>query len=596
MGLLGYYQRYIENFSRVAKPIYYLLKYDSKCPPGKKQQPKEKYRPKKKTHQVPSSTPVSWSDEHQSALNFLIDSLTSPPVMAYQDYEIPFVLHTDASQEGLGAVLYQKQQGRMRVIGYASRTLTPAETKYHLHLGKLEFLALKWAITEHFQDYLFYASDFMVYADNNPLTYLMTTAKLSSTGHSWVAPLADFHFKIKYRPSRVHKDADVLSQMRTDILQIMEECTEETLQAEIKTTLHAMAGQVKGEVNWITSVMTDKDSIDDILSPKSSFSCKPMSLTNLLQAHKEDSTIQRVLAYKEQGGRQTKQDWHGESPAVRSSMHELHKLIVSKDGILYHKTPKLMQLVLPSRYHRLVYKHLHEEIGYLGVERTVQLARDRFYWPHMARDIEHHVTNVCHCLKRKKPAIQPHARSRSIMTTKPFELVSIDFVHLEHSSGGYEYILVVIDHFTRYAQAYPTRKKSAKTASEKLFNDFILRFGLPQKIHHDQGSEFENDLFHILEQLTGIPRSRTTPYHSVGNAHCERFNQTLLGMLRTMAENQKANWKNHINKMTFAYNCTKNESTGFHHLSFSLGGHLGYLLISFLAIQLHVPQSNTHST
>ena len=173
-----------------------------------------------------------------------------------------------------------------------------------------------------------------------------------------------------------------------------------------------------------------------------------MSLTNLLQAQKEDSTIGRVLAYKEQGGRPTKQDRHGESPAVRSLMHEWHKLIVGKDGILYRKTPKQMQLVLPTQYHRLVYKHLHEEMGHLCVERTVQLARDRFYWPHMARDIEHHVTNVCHCLKRKKAAVQPRAPSGSIVTTQPFELVSINFVHLERSLDGYEYILVVIDHFT----------------------------------------------------------------------------------------------------------------------------------------------------
>ena len=166
--------------------------------------------------------------------------------------------------------------------------------------------------------------------------------------------MADFHFKIKYQLGHVYKDADFLSRMHTNILQTMEECTEETSQDEIETTLHAMVGQIKGEVNWTTSVMTDKDYIDDILSPKSSFSCKPISLSNLVQAQKGDSTIGRVLAYKEQGGRPPKQDQHSESQAVRLLMDEWHKLIVGKDCILYHKTPKQMQLVSPSRYHRLV--------------------------------------------------------------------------------------------------------------------------------------------------------------------------------------------------------------------------------------------------
>ena len=193
----------------------------------------------------------------------------------------------------------------------------------------------------------------------------------------------------------------------------------------------------------------------------------------------------------------------------------------------------------------------------------IELARERFYWPHMARDINHFVTNVCQCIKSKKPVVNARAPAQSIITSAPFELVSIDFVHLEKCAGGYEYILVVIDHFTHFAQAYATTNKSAKTAAEKLSNDYIQRFGLPRRIHHDQGTEFENELFHNLKQLTGIERSRTTPYHPMGNAQCEQFNKTLLGMLRTMADNEKSRWKNHVNKMVFVYNCTRNDATGY---------------------------------
>ena len=142
----------------------------------------------------------------------------------------------------------------------------------------------------------------------------------------------------------------------------------------------------------------------------------------------------------------------------------------------------------------------------------------------------------------------------NIRTTQPLELLCIDYLSLESSKGGFQNILVLTDHFTRYAQAFPTKNQTAKTTAEVLFNQFIVHNGFPQRIHSDQGANFQSRLIKELCHIAGIEKSRTTPYHSMGNGMCERFNRTLLGMLGTLTPDQKTSWKSHVAPLVHAFN------------------------------------------
>ena len=130
--------------------------------------------------------------------------------MAYADFAIPFKLHTSASVLGLGAVLYQVHKGVEKVISYTGRSLTLSETKYPFH--KLEFLCLKWTITEQFHEYL-YGDAFNNYTDNIPLTYVLMTAKLDARGYRWVTSLANSNFHLHYWSGKSNVRADALSQI-----------------------------------------------------------------------------------------------------------------------------------------------------------------------------------------------------------------------------------------------------------------------------------------------------------------------------------------------------------------------------------------------
>ena len=139
--------------------------------------------------------PIKWNLECQTSFDQLKELCTTAPILAYADFTKPCKLHTDANVLGSGLVLYQVHKGIEKVISYASRSLTQSKTKYPVH--KLEFLCLKWTITEQFHEYL-YGNTFDVYTDNNPLTYVLMTAKLDAKGQRWVGSLANYNFHLHF--------------------------------------------------------------------------------------------------------------------------------------------------------------------------------------------------------------------------------------------------------------------------------------------------------------------------------------------------------------------------------------------------------------
>ena len=189
LGFVNYYRKFIKDYSKIAKPLYNLISGENA---------------KRRTN------PVEWTEAAEEAFQTLIKKCTEAPILAYADFSLPFELHTDASGIGLGAVLYQTQEGKKRVIAYASRTLSQSESRYPAH--KLEFLALKWALTDQFYEYL-YGNFFEVFTDNNPLTYVLTSAKLDACGQRWVSAIASMNFNIHYKPGKTNTDADALSRM-----------------------------------------------------------------------------------------------------------------------------------------------------------------------------------------------------------------------------------------------------------------------------------------------------------------------------------------------------------------------------------------------
>lgn len=527
IAFVGYYRKFIRNFSKIAKPLTDLL------PPTSTKKGK-----------IKAQEPWNWGPEQETVFNQLKETLMSPPILAYPNFQLPFELHIDASTQGLGAILYQDQDGTKRVIAYASRSLSRSEKNYSAF--KLEFLALKWAVTDKFSDYLL-LNKFIVYTDNNPLTHILTSAKLDATGQRWASALGEYNFDIVYRAGLKNGDADGMSRYPYQEISDDQVCVKDQ-------TIKAVCSSLNCTPLNIIEV-TDSPSLP----------LAQIETRELRKSQREDPLIGKWIKAVVDKQLPHKKICNSKSD-ISMKKNFQHFLMIR--GILYRETidnltqAKVKQLVLPEKYKMDVLRGLHTEVGHPSKDRTLSLIRERFFWPGVYTDVEKYVGSCDRCLRRKSPT-NSRAPLNSIESTYPLELVCMDFLTVDPCKGGYGNILVITDHYTKYALAIPTHNQTAKTTAEALYNNFIVNYGVPSRIHSDQGRNFESNIIAELCKLFNIDKSRTTPYHAMGNGISERYNRTLLDMLGTLQLDQKPDWKKYLPTLVFAYNSTKHETTKF---------------------------------
>ena len=278
--LIGHYRQFIKGFAQIAQPL-------NKHLAGKGASRKSEW--------------ILLSKDALEAFQALKQACMSSPILAFVDYTKDFLLKTDTSKEGLGAVLSPKQADRhYHPVAYSSWALTAHVKSYHS--TKLKFLALKWAVTVHFKEYLLYLP-FLVRTDNNPLMYIMITPNLDATGHQWVGALARFNFWLEYQKGWDNTVADMVNQITTHLgleatQSILDGVTLGATQRaegddpamvegdqEIEKEVHVATGQVLVEMhvtNWVAAQREDPklDAVLHWLEAK-----KKTDLRTLLREH-----------------------------------------------------------------------------------------------------------------------------------------------------------------------------------------------------------------------------------------------------------------------------------------------------------------------
>ena len=565
LGTAGFLQKFCAHYARIARPLYATFNKDFK---------------------------FEWRDEQDKAFNELKSRMTSLPALVHPDFDKDFYVITDACKEGLGAVLAQVVDGLLRPVAFFSKATRPDQKK--LTTRELECLAVVEAL-QRWRPFLhMHPRNIIVQTDHQSLRWLLDNENfLSGKMARWAMKIMEYNPIIEYRPGKLNTLADGLSrrppilvvnsedsQLRSDYVPYppwgdgMPNPLDLEHPSDLVTTdlVHSLPVReqslpmvivpARARVNG--SMAVDVGSI-----PTFVVSTDGITSEDIRRAQDADALVVQIRRFLTAGVKPSDEKW---AAALAETCHEYY---ISESDVLCRtvsvaygnqKVP-VNVIVAPATLIPTILRIYHdspETGGHFGDTHTREHIERNFWWPKMASIIHHYCSSCELCQKRKQSKASEAVLPQPVQAPqRPFQRVMVDYVGpLTVTRRGNRFILSVLDVFSHWAIAIPTRSADAITTAIAFHDFWIAHYGAPEVLQSDRGSHFVNDLVDSVNTLFYVHHVKASAWHPNTEGKVERFNSVVEQMLRLWVHELPQDWDVMLPSLMMAYRDQSRQDLG----------------------------------
>ena len=517
LGFCNYYRRFIKNYASTSERLSAMLKGENN---------------------------FSWNEDRKAAFYELKELLSSPPVLALPITDGEYILDTDASQNSIGAVLSQRQNGEERVLCYASKAMTKSQRQYCI--TRKELLAI-YTFVLKFKHYLI-GTKFLVRTDHQALKWLLKWDSPNTSQYCvWRAELEVFDMTVEYRKGVEHINADAMSRLPP-----CEQCLLKHSDPKKKRNV-----KVYKEEELTTEMVTNDGETERAL-----YQIKNEN-DDWQQDKDKDIQIIRTAMTKNKMEINEKELKAG-STELRTIWSHKKDLRLRGDLLFLYQDDKY-RLIIPKSQREYLIKQFHSFLGHPGIEKTQNVIRNEYYWPAMDKTINETLSKCEECQNNKNLNGRIRAPLQNIVSDRPFQTIGIDITGpFRTTKNGHRYILGIIDYFSKYISLIPVSSIEAERMAQEVWIHWISKFGIPERIHSDCGTNFQSKFFKEFCNNLGIRKTATSPYYPQSDGLVERLFGTAKSMISAVLEEKRLrDWSEVLPTIEFGIRTTIQKSTQY---------------------------------